>query len=206
MGSFSCVCHQISPLLQTRRSRSAILDNDGIQIRSSPFDVSKLSKGEWVLFVKVMIATGGKMTVFKFIKTPSFLWCSWFHVDSESCYRGDSKINLKPTISAYSFLYMLIIQPSFLTMSPLKLLHQCVLSNVIYLSLEHCNCIECICNHGGRLLRETWGWVYFCLSSCLQFCVQWTQIEFLPLPSAWHTILLVPLINPGEEKLPWEAP
>ena len=42
MGSFSCVCHQISPLLQMRRSQSAVLDSGGIQIRQSQFEVCKL--------------------------------------------------------------------------------------------------------------------------------------------------------------------
>lgn len=40
------------------------------------------------------------MTVFEFIKTPSFLRRGCFH----ACYRADNKTNLKLAISAYSVL------------------------------------------------------------------------------------------------------
>lgn len=75
-----------------------------------------------------------------------------------------------------------------------------------FLSNKHCNCTGCICKHGGKLLRETWGWLRFCLSSCFEYCVHGTQVEFPLLLWARHAILLAPLISPGEEDSPWEAP
>lgn len=59
-----------------------------------------------------MIAVGGKMTVFRFIKTKkkhlpsSGEEGSTFNGDFESCYGTDSKTNPKPEIVACSMLHM----------------------------------------------------------------------------------------------------
>lgn len=60
MGSFRCVCHQISPPLQTRCSHRAILDSDGIQIRHSPFELFKRWKKRISLICGGDANVGGK--------------------------------------------------------------------------------------------------------------------------------------------------
>ena len=99
-------------------------------------------------------------------------------------------------------------KPSSFNIKPSKLLHQRALSNAAYfLSNKHCNCMERVCKRGGKAVNR-----FLRLSSLLfvflPSILHSRSCGWVPpaLPSAWHTIMLVPLINPGEIKLPWVAP
>lgn len=101
MGSFSCVCHQISPPLQTR----CLLE------RAMEFKSGKVK----VSFAQVMIAVGGKMTALRFIEFQSSMPSSFI----VRLVAGQTMENMQN----YKLLHMLYthsIQLSFL--KPLKLL------------------------------------------------------------------------------------